>query len=115
MDKKINNSATDYLRGLKRVSSVKEAKLFEEDVLLLPENIDIIVEEDSNVRTIGFDRSKALYALQNIRLMSKQIFLILRRHVGHLREGSKARHVSKIAVLTEPADIDIRFRRNHGI
>lgn len=72
MDKKINNSATDYLRGLKRVSSVKEAKLFEEDVLLLPENIDIIVEENSNVRTIGFDRSKDIKAKDLLRIIQVQ-------------------------------------------
>ena len=55
MDKIINKSATDYLRSLKRVSSVEEGKLYKEDVLLLPRNIDILVEENSNVRTVGLD------------------------------------------------------------
>lgn len=72
MDKKISNNATDYLRSLKRVSSVEEGNLYEEDVLLLPEYIDITVEENSNVRTIGFDRSKDIKAKDLLRIIQVQ-------------------------------------------
>ena len=69
MDIKVNVAATDYLRQLNRVSLVEMGAQFKEDVLLLPENIDVIVDENSNVRTVGLDKSKDIKAKDLLRII----------------------------------------------
>ena len=44
--------ATEYLKKLKRIQSVEEGKKVEEDILYLPSNIDLTVDENSNVKTM---------------------------------------------------------------
>lgn len=54
MELKVNEIATRYLCGLRRVSSVAEGLLLSEEVLLLPENADIVVWENGQVKVSGF-------------------------------------------------------------
>lgn len=69
MDKKMIEEATRYLKGLKRVTSVEEGLCCYEDVLLLPENVDVAVDENSNIKTIGFDKSKDIKAKDLLRII----------------------------------------------
>lgn len=69
MDKRMIEEATQYLKSLKRVNSVEEGECHLEDVLLLPENIDIAVDENCNVKTNGFDRSRDIKAKDLLRII----------------------------------------------
>lgn len=69
MDKRMIEEATRYLKGLKRVISVEEGLSCSEDVLLLPENVDVAVDENSNIKTIGFDKSKDIKAKDLLRII----------------------------------------------
>lgn len=69
MDKRMIEEATQYLKGLKRVESVDEAMEYTDEVLLLPEYIDVCVDEDSNVKTFGFDKSKDIKAKDLLKII----------------------------------------------
>lgn len=69
MDKRMIEEATQYLKGLKRVKSVEEGMQYSEDVLLLPDNVDVVVDENCNIRTIGFDKSKDIKAKDLLRVI----------------------------------------------
>lgn len=69
MDKRMIEEATQYLKGLKRVKSVEEGMQYSEDVLLLPDNIDVVVDDNCNIRTIGFDKSKDIKAKDLLRVI----------------------------------------------
>lgn len=70
MDRNTVTAATEYLKNLKRVPSVSEGEKYHEDVLLLPETIDFIVDNNSNIQTIGFDKSKDIKARDLLRIIS---------------------------------------------
>ena len=70
MDKLMIEEATKKLRSLKRVLSVEEGLEYKEDVLLLPKEIDLTVDENCNVKTIGFDKSKDIKAKDLLRIIS---------------------------------------------
>ena len=64
-----NKEATEYIRGLDRISSVEEGKMYAEDVLLLPKHVDIIVDQNSNIRTIGLEKSRDIKAKDLLRII----------------------------------------------
>lgn len=78
MDKRMIDDATHYLKGLKRVSTVEEGLKYTEDVLLLPENIDFAIDENSNIRTIGFDKSKDIKAKDLLRIIKVEDALAMK-------------------------------------
>lgn len=69
MDSNINTELTAYLKGLRRIASVNEGANYSDDVLLFPENIDFVVDNNCNVRTIGFDKSKDIKAKDLLRII----------------------------------------------
>lgn len=69
MDKRMIEEATHYLKGLKRIKSVEEGMQYSEDVLLLPDNVDIVVDERSNIRIIGFAKSEKIKAKDLLRII----------------------------------------------
>lgn len=69
MDKRMIEEATQYLKGLKRVKSVEEGMQYSEDVLLLPDKVEVVVDENCNIRTIGLDESKDIKAKDLLRVI----------------------------------------------
>lgn len=69
MDKKMIEEATQYLKKLKRVKSVDEGMNYDEEVLLLPDYVDFVVDENCNIKTIGFDKSKDIKAKDLLRVI----------------------------------------------
>lgn len=70
MDKRMIEEATNYLKSLKRVKSVDEGRNYDCDVLLLPEHIDVAVDEKCNIKTSGFDKSKDIKAKDLLRIIT---------------------------------------------
>lgn len=67
----MSTKITQYLKQLKRVDSVEEGLRFNEDVLLLPRQFEIISDDNSNVSLIGFEnitnnRAKDLLRIINV-------------------------------------------------
>lgn len=69
MDSRMICEATEYLNSLNRIDSIDEAKNYSEDVLLLPKNIEIIVDTDSNIITSGLDKEKKIKAKDLLRII----------------------------------------------
>jgi len=69
MDKRMIEEATKYLKNMKRINTVEDGEHYSEDVLLLPANVDVEVDENSNIRTIGFDKSKDIKAKDLLRII----------------------------------------------
>lgn len=95
MDNKINKEATQYLKKLKRVSTVEEASQYDEDVLLLPENVDILVYENSNVKTIGIDKSRDIKVKDLLRII--QVDDAQRMHYKELNVLSPSVYVHSLS------------------
>lgn len=69
MDTRMTVEVTQYLKGLKRVDSVEEGQRYSEEVLLLPQYIDITVDENCNIKTKGFDKSRDIKAKDLLRII----------------------------------------------
>ena len=69
MDIKMMKEATEYLKQLKRISSVEESILEEQEVLYLPEEVDLVVDEKSNVKLFGYEKQKGIKAKDLLRII----------------------------------------------
>ena len=62
MDAKMMKEATEYLNGLKRIQSIDEGNSFNEDVLYIPSNVKLDVDESSNVKVFGLNNVEDIKA-----------------------------------------------------
>lgn len=69
MDNRMMQEAEKYLGQLKRVGSVEEGLACEEDVLYLPQHVRLVLDENSNVRTVGLDGNRDKKAKDLLRII----------------------------------------------